>query len=325
MKTTIRILALIALIQTALIAATWMGGPELQSHTQGSQLLNFKTAELDSLLIKDNANEVQLHKKDNKWLLADGFPADQKKVDTLLAKLSNLQHSLPVATSTQALSRFKVEKDTFERYLQLQGNNKTLAELYLGTGAGARNSHIRSGEQDSVYSAAIGSYDLPATANSWQDKEILQLDKADITAIELGDLKLNREPEADKKEMSPLWQGASLPLGTTVNQQAVNEGLAKLSSLRFTKILGREEQPEYGLSEPVLTMNLLLRDGNRTYNFGKIKDSEDICLKVSDRKEYFQLAPYIGKPILEQFKKDKILTDANGSADKLTNDTSQEK
>jgi hypothetical protein len=324
MKTTIRILALIALVQTALIVTTWMGGSKLQSHTQGSQLLNFKTAELDSLLIKDNTNEVQLHKKDNKWLLADGFPADQKKVGTLLTKLSNLQYSLPVATSAQALSRFKVEKDNFERYLQLQGNNKTLAELYLGTGAGARNSHIRSGEQDSVYSAAIGSYDLPATADSWQDKEILQLDKADVTAIELGDLKLLRQPEADKKEKSSLWQGASLPSGTTVNQQAVNGGLEKLVSLRFSKILGREEQPKYGLSEPVLTIKLLLKDGDRTYNFGKIKDSEDICLKVSDRKEYFQLTSYHGKGILEQFKKDKMLTDANDTENELTNDNQEE-
>lgn len=308
MKTTIRILAVIALMQIALILTTWMNGPKLQSHTLGSQLLTFDRAALDSILIKDNEHELLLEKKNGKWLLADGFPADQKKVAALLDKLSSLQYSLPMATSAQALSRFKVAEDNYNRKLQLQSNNKTLAELFLGTGAGARQSHVRNGEQNSVYTVTIGNYDLPATQDSWQDKKILTFDKENVTAIELGDLKLHCKAETGKKGICSLWQGRGLSADTDVNQQVVNEVLEKLASLRFTQVLGRENLPEYGLSQPLLTMKLFLKNGDRVYNFGKLRDSEDICLKVSDRNEYFQLASYSAKPLLEQIKKDTFVT-----------------
>jgi len=321
MKTTIRILAVVALVQIALIMTTWIGGSKLQNHTRGSQLLDFKTTEVDTFLIKDAKNEVQLKKKDNKWLLADGFPANQKKVAALLSKLSGLQYSLPVATSAQSLGRFKVATENFVRYLQLQGNKKTLAELYLGTGAGARQSHIRNGEQESVYSAAIGSYDLSVTQDSWQNKELLTFSKEDVTAIKLGEVKLHREPQTDKKETSPLWQGESLPHDTTINQKEINESLTKLADLRFTKVLGQKDLPEYGLSEPLFSVKLFFKNSDRIYSFGKIRDSEDICLKVSDRNEYFQLASYLAKPILEQIKKDIFVTNNASSSETATTTT----
>ena len=308
MKRIIGILAVIALIQVALTVKTWMGAPELQSHSRGSQLLSFKTSDIDTLQIQDSKSEVQLKKEENKWILADGFPADVDKINGLLKKLSGLQYNLPVATSPKALARFKVAKDNFERHLQLMSNNKVMAELYLGTGAGARQSHVRSGQQESVYSVAMGSYDLPVTPEGWQDKKILQFKVADVTDMELEDLKLRRKPDAGKKKGTPLWVDNSLPSGSAVNQQVANEGLSKLASLRFTRILGREEKPEYGLSEPLLTVNLIFKDGSRLYTFSKIKDSEDICLKVSDRDEYFQLASYLAKPILEKITKKSLVT-----------------
>lgn len=310
MKRTITILAVIALIQIALTVTTWMDAPELQNHSKGNQLLNFTSSDIDTLQIEDSKNKVQIKKKGNKWILADGFPADQEKVKALLKKLSELHYSLPVATSPKALSRFKVAGDNFEKHLQLMNDKNVMAELYLGTGAGARQSHVRSGGQKSVYSAALGSYDLPATPEDWQDKKLLQFTVADVINMQFDDLILQRVPEADTKKEAALWVDTSHPSDSTVNQQVANEILTKLASLRFTKILGREDKPEYGLSEPLLTLNLIFKDGSRSYSFSKMKDSENICLKVSDRDEYFQLASYIAKPILEKATKKTVITNA---------------
>lgn len=303
MKKAIYILAVLAVLQTALIVTNWTGDAELQSHSQGSRLLSFETTAVDMLLIKDSENEIRLTKKEDKWLLKDGFPADGKKVDALLDKLAGLQYTLPVATSSQALGRFKVAEDTFERHLQLHGDGKPLVELYLGTGAGARRSHVRNGEQEAVYSVTLGSWDLPVSPDSWQDKELLQFEKSSVIAMEVGEVKLRCEAEADKKEICPLWQGEALPPGTTINQEAIHEGVTKLAALRFSQVLGQEEQPGYNLSQPLLKLKLQFTDGDRTYNFGKIEDSEDISLKVSDRGEYFRMASHLAKPILEQFEK----------------------
>lgn len=136
-----------------------------------------------------------MKKKGDTWLLSSGFPADTKKVEGLLGKLEGLKHGLPVARSDKALSRFKVATNDYSRYLQLQfqagvhGN----VELYMGTGAGARQSHVSNGKQEAVYTATIASYDLPATEDSWQDKDILQLDIAAISAIEVDGFRLYRE------------------------------------------------------------------------------------------------------------------------------------
>jgi len=304
MKKIIGIFSILAIIQIVMIVMTWTTGSELKTYTKGSSLLSFEVAKVDSLTVKDKENEVQLNKQDGKWALADGFPAAKTKVNVLLEKLSGLKCGLPVATSAQALSRFNVAENSFTRYLRLQSHGKTVAELYLGTGAGARQSHVRNGEQNVVFTASLGSYDLPVKPEPWQDKGILQFDRKDVSSLVLNEVKLLRKPAVDrKKQMSPLWQGESLPQDTQINQQVVNEILTKFATLRFTKILGNSAQPEYGLSEPLLTAKFTLSDGNRSYKLGKIKDSENFCLNVSNRDEFFQLPSTFAKGLLEQIKK----------------------
>lgn len=304
MRRIIGIFSVLAIIQVVLVVMTWTTGSQLKSYTKGSNLLSFEITQVDSLLVKDNENEVQLKKKGDKWVLADGFPADKTKVDVLLKKLSGLKCGLPVATSDQALSRFKVAENSFTRYLRLQNGGSTVAELYLGTGAGARQSHVRNGEQSAVFTASLGSYDLPVKPEPWQDKKVLQFDRKDISSMELNDVKLQRKPAADEeKQTSPLWQGEFLPQDTTINQQMVSEILTKFATLRFTKILGNSEKPEYGLSDPLLTAKFTLSNGDRSYKLGKIKDSENYCLKASNRGEFFQLTASFAKELLEKIKK----------------------
>ncbi len=308
MKKNIYILTGLVLIQLALIVTTWKGNIELKGHIPGSRLLNFETAVVDTILIKDSEQEIQLTKKDGKWLLPDSFPADPKKVDALLGKLAELQYSLPVATSAPALRRFKLEENNFERYLQLLEKDKALAELYLGTGAGARQSHVRNGKQEAVFTAAIGSYDLPVSEDNWQDGEILQLDRTSITAVETKGLKLYRTFSGNDNKKLPAWQEDSLADGERINQQALNDTLKKLAVLRFAKVLGTTEMPKYGLSEPALSVNLKYQESKRSYIFGKLHESEDFVLKISDRDEFFQIASSSAEPILKQFNREHLIT-----------------
>ena len=318
MKIAIRFLAVIAVIQVALIAFTWSGKTDLKSHSGSSTLLTFSQTDVDAILIEDKENKILITKKDDKWLLPDGFPADGNKVKNLLEKLAGLQYGLPVATSKQSLSRFRVAENEFSRHLQLKSGEKILAELYLGTGAGARQSHLRSGNQDSVYTAAIGSYDLPFKYDEWQDKKILQFKAAEVSSLELGDIKLDRETGAAEKEPPSPWQSKSLPPDTVINQHEINQGMEKLANLQFSKTLKQEEVENCDLSKPALTIKIRYADNERTYLFAEINDSEDICLKVSDKTEYFQLASYLAKPILEHFSEEKILTTNTSTADSET-------
>jgi hypothetical protein len=314
------LLAVAAVIQLGLIMVTWMDGSDLKTQAARTTLLVFDGPEIDQILIKDEKEEVILDKKEGKWQTREGFPADQTKVKTLLNKLRELKTGLPVATSTSALNRFKVAEDKYERYLQLKKDGDVIAELYLGTGAGARQSHARSGDQDAVFTVAMGSYDAPATVTSWQDKTVLKLDKDTVTAVRLNDLLIQREPPSpapdstDKENAAELaesnkavWTITPPADNRKLDQDAVNQGMDKLYSLRFDSLLGKENKPEYGLDSPILEVTVTHGDSQRTYSFGTLKDSEDYVLHVSDRAEYFKIAGYEGKSIVDTINLDRWL------------------
>jgi len=309
MNKTIRVLAVLAVAQLILMTVIWSGESDLINQGENNILLAFNKAEIDHVLIKDGENEVNLTNNAGKWQTGDDFPADQNKVDKLLSTLETLKVGLPVTTSRGALQRFKVDVDDYERYVQLQKDGNTVAELYLGAGAGARQSHVRNGEQDTIYTVAIGSYDAPSKKEDWQDKSILELDNKNVKGIELAGLKLQLNNTTDNKDVAIQWEAKSLAEDKLVNQNAINESLPKLLALSIDNVLGKEIKPEYGLETPLLEIKLVFTGGERQYQFGKLKDEDSYVLKVSDRDEYFKIASFIGKPVIEEISSEKWLTE----------------
>ncbi|HIQ14363.1 MAG TPA: DUF4340 domain-containing protein, partial [Leucothrix sp.] len=309
MNKLIKILAAIAIVQVVITAMTWMGGSELQGQSDKATLLAFNKDDIDKIIIKSDKQEASLMKKDGKWQMIDAFPADQDKVNQLLAKLQGLKFSLPVATSEQALKRFKVADDTFERHISLLKNGNSVVELYLGTGAGARQNHARSADQDAVYTVAMGSHDAPAEVAPWQDKNILRLERSAISQVSIDGLSIVRESDSNEKDSITLWKSSTLPKDKLLNQKGINDNLQKLLSLRFEKVLGKNSKGSYGQDKPELKLSLTHTSGKRDYTFGKFKDSDNYVLKVSDREEYFEIANYHAKSLVDDINKEKWLLD----------------
>ncbi|HPE59213.1 MAG TPA: DUF4340 domain-containing protein, partial [Thiolinea sp.] len=320
MKIRIGILAVLALLQLGLVAYTHLNGPQVASTSPTGRLLTFDRAQVDGLVIRGGAaageqasgsNTVSLLRKDGQWQTADGFPASQGKVDSLLDKLSALQHGLAVGVSEDALRRFKVSGEDFERHVVLKKGDTELAGLYLGSGAGARQSHVRLPGTGAVYTADIGSYDVPDTEADWQDKEVLQVPDAQVKALKLAGLTLVKEAGGTDQDAAAsravLWQADPLPDGKLVNQAAVNDNLSSLLNLRFTQVLGKEAKAEYGLDQPVLTLTLEREGGSREYTFSKLSTSDNYVLKVSDREEYFEVPAYVVTTLVENLTPDQLL------------------
>ena len=315
MNKTIRLLAVIVIAQLLFIVATHMGGDTLAQHSGGETILAFDKTQVDHLLIEQKGKDdqesekVSLSKKDDKWQTEAGFPVSAGKVDGLLDRLAGLKHGLPVATSSSALTRFKVDDDDYERRITLKNGDKKLAVLYLGSGAGARQTHARSDTQAAVYTVELGVYDAPTKVENWQDKNLLKLSTKEVSELKLADMSFKLNPTADKKTSLPIWKTDSLPENKIVNQKAINESVEKLASLSFSKVLGKEKKSEYGLDKPELNVILNYKGKAREYQLGKLKDKDDYVLKLSDRAEYFQIASYTGKPLLDGIAKNKWLMD----------------
>jgi hypothetical protein len=163
----------------------------------------------------------------------------------------------------------------------------------------------------------MGVYDAPAKAEDWQDKSLLKLSEKEVSEVTFSGMTFKPETTGDKPSMT-MWKTDALPANKIVNQKAINESIKKLASLSFSKVLGKvlgkEKQSEYGLDKPVLHLSLKHKGKARDYQFGKLKDKDDYVLKVSDRDEYFQIASYTGKPLVEGISKDKWLLDKPESA-----------
>lgn len=299
MKAGIILLVALAVLQVGLAVYTHSDNEaQVASESVNGVLLTFDKAEVDRLHIQGGAAAVELQKVAGQWQTAGGFPANQTKVSGLLDKLAGLKHGLPVGVSEAALERFKVAIDDFESRVQLKQGDEVLADLYLGSGAGARQSHVRRQADSVVYTTDIGSYDAPTDPAEWLDKTVLQLDEKTLTAVELKELKLTKVSKS--KDSAPVWQAESVPEGKLLNQAGVNDGLQPLWNLRFTALLGKEAKAEYGLDDPALTLKLTYEGGEREYRFGKMAEGDDYVLKVSDRDEYFRVAGYSVKPLLEK-------------------------
>lgn len=306
----IRLLAIVAVIQIALIIVTHINGNHLADHTVSANMLAFDKSQVNHLVIKDkDGSQVQLHKKDGKWFTQADFPANNSKVNDLLNKLLDLKHGIPIATSDSAQQRFKVSNSNFERLISLQHDDKKLATLYLGSGAGARQTHARSDSQSAVYTVTLGLYDASTKVEDWQNKKLLKLEASKISEVKLADLRLIPDKASQKANRTTIWKADNLPAGKMLNQKAINDSLNKLAGLSFGRVLGKQNKPEYGIDKPALSLDISYDGKTRKYQFAKLKDKEDYVLKVSDREEYFWIPSYTAKPLVDAITKEKWLMD----------------
>ncbi|MBU6484133.1 MAG: DUF4340 domain-containing protein [Betaproteobacteria bacterium] len=310
MKKTISLLGALLVAQLLLAFGLSFTGPRLSARSADKPLFSLAGGDVDRITIEgpDQA-KVVLAKVGGAWQLPDegNFPADKARADALVKTLEGLKEGMPVATTSQALARFKVGDDRFERRITLAGAGKTLATLYFGTSPSMREIHARRSGQRDVYSVAFATYQAPAKAESWEDKAILQIPKKDIEAIDVAGLHIARvsvTPEAAQPE----WEATGLAKGEALDTKAADKLAGLLADLRIDAVLGKNAKPDYGLDRPVLALSLVKAGGQTIdYALGKEKDGKTYTLKASTRDEYFRLPDYTASPLLDAAKRDKLL------------------
>ena len=349
MKKTISLLGALLVAQLLLAFGLSFTGPSLSARATDKPLLSLAGSQVDHITIEgpDKA-KVVLAKVGSAWQLPEegGFPADKARTESLLKTLEGLKEGMPVATTSDALARFKVADDRFERRVTLAGSGKTLATLYFGTSPSMREIHARRSGQGSVYSVAFATYQVPAKAGDWEDKAVLQIPKKDIEAIDVAGLHIARAPPPPPapavakaattvaanagaapatstttttatatgtapvaaEAARPEWQASGLVKGQALNAEAADKLADLLAELRIGSVLGKAANPAYGMDKPVLDVTLVERGGRKIeYVLGKAKDGKSYTLKASTRDEYFGMPAYTAEPLLDAAKRDKLL------------------
>jgi hypothetical protein len=308
MKAIIFAAATLLVLQIGLtVAVHQQQAVNLESTAPNSAFLSFAPDSITSVVIKGTEQEeLVLEKSDKGWIMPGAFsaPTSQGQVDELLKKLADARQGLAVATSKGAAKRFKTVEDDFERHIILKKGETVVADFYLGTSAGMRNTHARQADQQAVVSIAVSGHEVEADADSWLDRTLANLNKADLKAINLGDITLLQQEE-DKKKVWVL-DGASKE---ETEQEAVDKLVNKVTAISVQSVLDPEESAALFTKDPAVQFTVTRQDDSTvSYALAQKDDKEDdyFVLKMSDNELYFKVGKWLVEDLTEA-KREKLL------------------
>jgi hypothetical protein len=308
MKAIIFAAATLLVLQIGLtVAVHQQQAVNLESTSPNSAFLSFAPESITSVVITGaEQEELILQKNDKGWIMPGAFsaPVSGNQVDNLLQKLVDARQGLAVATSKGAAKRFKTAEDDFERHIILKKDDSVIGDFYLGTSAGMRNTHARLAGQKAVVSIPVSSHEVDADADSWLDRTLANLNKADLKAISLGDITLLQKEE-DKKKVWVL-DGASKE---ETEQDAVNKLINKVTAISVQSVLDPEESAALFTKDPAVQFTVTRQDDTTvSYALAQHDDKEDeyFVLKMSDNELYFKVGKWLVEDLTEA-KREKLL------------------
>lgn len=165
------LLGLQVVIAGGLFATSW----QQSNHNPSQALLNFDAAIVDKIEISAGDQQVVLNKTADGWQLPElsALPAVQSKVNNVVNKLTTTTASWPVATSKTSQERFEVTAEQYQRKIRLFAGDKLASEVYLGTSPGFRQVHARRPDENEIYAVTLNTFDFPAQASDWLDKQLI--------------------------------------------------------------------------------------------------------------------------------------------------------
>ncbi len=249
---------------------------------------------------------LEMRKRDGHWLLPSlhDAPADPAKVQDLLARLAGLKRGLPVATTADALDRFKVGDAHYERRLVVRAGAKTLATVYLGSPAGPRTTSARTARDQAVYDVALSPYDLATSAADWFDHGLLQRDAGTIDAIEIAragaaPITLRRQAgAASARAAVPGWTAQGLPADERLDPDKARALAALIAGLQVDSLA--DAAPAREGTAPLVKLTLDVAGGPaQTWSLWQTQPGGDVTLEASGRPWPLTLKSWTADPLLK--------------------------
>lgn len=270
-----------------------------------------KLDQVVQITVRDgDGHEIRLNKKDDVWVLPDigDYLVQANKASQFLDKVGQFKTDRVIAQTVSSHKRLGVAEDAYERQVLLEWADGTQHILYLGTSPSYGVIHARADKENRVYLVSgLSTTDVGATASAWVDTTYLTIPADQIVAVKLENANGTFEftKDADGK-----WLLAGLAEGETLNENNVTSLINRVSSLRLTEPLGKEDKPEYGLQSPAATVTVQTQgqDGNAqtwTLRVGA-KDDEtySYIVRSSESPYAVRVADYAVKDFVEKTRAD---------------------
>jgi hypothetical protein len=285
-----QILIALLVVQIALVAYVFWPRPTAQA--EGGPLVSgFNAAEVVSLTISDgDGHRVALAKSGDGWVLpeAGDFPVKADSVTPFLDKIGALKTNRLVTQTESSHRRLQVAPDEFNRLVEISLADGSSHKLFIGSSAGAGATHVRADDQPQVYlTADLTGWDANAQASAWIDTLYFTLPQTATVALTLENQ--NGRFEFDKTGDS--WSMAGLAAGETLKSDEVTRLVNLASTVRLAEPIGRTEQTDFGLAEPLAVVTLKTADSDYTLHVGtKNSDTNNYVIKASNSPYYVWVA-----------------------------------
>ena len=295
MRSTIRLLTIILIVQVAVSVFTFTSDDTLATFKAEEPLVNLSLEQLSKIQItvreKDAEDRVlTLEKTDGEWILPDyfSFPVASKKLDTFRDKLFTLKKPFPVGSTASAAKQFEVSEEKFQTKVEFLNGEKVVDTLYLGSSPSFKKVHISTQEDPLSYSVGYSGFELRAKEKSWIDKSYLNTDRTEVKSIQLADYSLEQAEDGKAFTLSDLNSETE-----EVNTSKMSTLVKAITEPTFLDILGTEAKEEYGLSAPELEYTVTTSDdSSKTYKYGKVGEQSHYALQVSGDDKIFKVSSF---------------------------------
>lgn len=279
------LLIALLVVQVLIVVAIWLLG--LQGPKVPEPFLEFDMGTVDRLSIASSDEAISLTRVDDVWELPDGNPADERKIERVLERLADASGDWPVATSENTAKRFEVTKDSFQKHISVFADDKTLADIYVGTSPSFRLVHARAVNGGPVHAIEFANHDASTTPNSWLDKSLLR-PQGSISSLERVDSYVLSKNEG-------VWSVAD---ETELEQSEVRDYIERFETLSVFEL----SETDVSETEPSAQIVITDDDGSFTLTLYYVESSEDWVVHSDREVSHYGLATYIGSELVKDLE-----------------------
>ena len=264
------LLAVLLVIQLGVTAVLyWPGRQDVGTGTE-ERFFDLTPEQVTRMVITDrNDKKLTLQREGDAWLInpPDDFPGNRERVSERLKQLLTLTSDRLVSRTKAGHARLRVGDKTFNRRIEIVGENDKPEVIFLGTSQGQNGLHVRRGDSDDVYFVrGISVWDYSTSASQWWNNRYVDVEADDLTAVtivnEHGTVALVRN---DKGQW--VFNGSDTP---QPDQAKARQLVDKARTITITEYPPKDKRRS---PDPVVTLTLATKDSpSLTFEIGKEND-----------------------------------------------------
>jgi len=263
-------------------------------------VLGVSQFDLGGLSLTNENGRIALAKQESNWVLKSPVeaPADDSEVRSLLGDITSAKASEFVSEAADDLAKYGLDKPQITLTAQLQGGGERT--LVIGSKADDKY-YAKSSERPSVFKVESSLYDkLNVKPSGLRDKQIVKLNKDDLTRVQVKNPNLTLVAEKDKDGKWVIKEPADKK-----DKEANSSKFLDPLETKATEVLDKAPGSVAAkLSKPAVEVRLTGKDGKTTTLRVSSAEGDDAYVSVEGRPGVYK----VGKQMLENlsFKADSV-------------------